>query len=237
MALSGSTNYNLTAGSLINAILKQLGIGLNSETPTAEETNDVLLHLNLFLKENSVHGLKTWLRKTEAITMVASTASYTLGPTGTVVMDRPNAIIDAYIRDENDYDRPLTSLSQEEYIHLPDKTLTSTDVIQYHYDPQLTNGVLYLFPVPNSTAATNDTLYIVYTKPIDDLDATTDDIEIPVEWYNAALWNVADVMAISYDVPESRHNKITQKASISLAKAQSSDLEFNTSVTFHKRSR
>lgn len=229
MAISGSTNFNMTVGDLISAALRQMGIGLSGETATSQETNDTLEALEGLLKLWSVKGLKLWMRRDQSITLVASDKDYTLGPSGDVSMDRPVDVINAYLTDSNSNDIQMTSMGREEYRMLSDKTSTGTPN-QFHYDPQLTNGTLYVWPVPDATAAAEYTLHINYVKPIDDGDATTNDLEVPPEWYLALKWNLAKEIMMEFDIPESKQRRIEKYAKEYRKEVEESDIEDNRSV-------
>jgi hypothetical protein len=229
MALSASTNWSMTAGDVISAALRLMGVGLNGETVTTAETNDTLEALEGLLKLYSVLGLKLWMRRNESITLVASDGDMSLGPSGDVTMDRPVDVLDSYLRDSNNIDIPVTVMSREEYRALTDKTSTGTPN-QIHYDPQLTNGVLYIWPVPDSTAASEYTLELNYIKPLDDADATTNDVEIPQEWFLALKWNLAKEIMMEYDIPEEKQKRIEKYANFYRKQAERTDIEDNRSI-------
>ena len=231
MALSGSTDLNYTVGNLITDALRLMGVGLNGETPTAQETNDTLMALELHIKNLSKKGMKLWQRRTKEITLTAGDNSYTLGATGTVTMDRPEDIIAAYRRDSNNKDTPVGKMSREEYWRLSNKTAVGVP-INYYYDPQLDNGVLYIYLTPDATVAANNTLIIDYKKPIDDADATTNDIEIPKEWYLPLKWIVADEIMIEFDIPEEDKIRIERKANSHKKHTIATDIESGTSIFF-----
>lgn len=236
MALSGSTDYNMTAGQLINDALQECGIGLNGETPTATETNDTKRRLNMLLKAWGRKGLKLWLMKNESVTLSADKKNYTLGTAGDVTIDRPVEIQSAYRRDSNGFDTPLNIYSREEYRMLSDKSASGAPLNLY-YDPQLTNSEMNIWPVPDATDAAEYTLEISYKKTIDDVDATTDDIEVPPEWYLALHWNLAKLMMVSFDLPENKQRRISANARDYLKDAEATDTGLNTSVFFQPNKR
>lgn len=229
MPLSASTNWGMTVAQIISAALRQMGIGLNSETATAQETNDTLEALEGLLKLWSVRGLKLWMRRDQSVTLVASDKDYTLGPSGDVTMDRPTDVINAYLTDSNNNNIMVTPMGREEYRMLSDPTSPGTPN-QFHYDPQLTNGTLYLWPVPDAAAVAEYTLHINYVKPIDDGDATTNDLEVPQEWFLALKWNLAREMMGEFDVPESKQRRIEKYAKQYREEAEATDIEDNRSI-------
>ena len=236
MALSNSTDYNMTAGDIVTRTLKNCGIGLNGETPTAQETNDALEDLNILMKAYAKKGLKIFLKGNQSIILVASQSNYTLGPSGDVVMDRPIEIESAYRRDTNNTDTIMTIFSRDEYRSLSDKT-SSGAPINLYFNKQLTNSEIDIWPVPTSSDASEYTLEISYRKPADDADATTDDIEFPPEWYRALIWNLTEEVMESYDLPDKKQRRIARKAMMTLKEAESTDIGDNTSVYFQPNKR
>ena len=237
MALSNSTDFNMTAGNIITKALKNCGIGLNGETPTAQETNDALESLNILIKAYSRKGLKMFLTGNQSITLVASQSNYTLGPVGAdVTMDRPIEIQSAYRRNSNNNDTIMTMFSREEYRSLSDKT-SSGPPINLYYDPQLDSSEINVWPVPTTSDASEYTVEISYRKAADDADATTDDLEFPPEWYRALIWNLTEEEMESYDLPDEKQRRIKAKAKMTLKDAESTDIGENTSVFFQPNKR
>jgi len=226
----------MTAGDVVNKALKQCGIGLNSETPTAQETNDALEDLNMIIKTWSRKGLKLWLMGNESLTLTAGKKNYTLGATGDVVMDRPVEIQSAYRSDTDDNDTQMTIFSREEYRMLTNKDSEGAP-LNIYFDAQLDNSEINIWPVPNATDAAEFTIELSWRKPADDADATTDDLEFPQEWYRALKWNLAQEIMSEYDLPEEKQRRISKFAKDSLKDAESSDTSSNTSVFFQPQNR
>lgn len=236
MALSGSTNFNMTAGEIVSSALKQCGIGLNSEVPKAHEINDAMEDLNIIIKAWSKKGLKLWAMGNQSIPLVADKLTYTLGPTGDIVMDRPLELQSAYRSDTDDNDTQMTIFSREEYRMLSNKSSEGAP-LQIYYDAQLDNAVMNIWPVPNATDAAEFTIELSWRKPIDDADVTTDDLEFPSEWYRALKWNLTQEIMVAYDLPENRQRRISKLARDSLKDAEASDSSQNTSVFFQPNKR
>lgn len=231
MALSGSTDFNMTALDLLKAAYKCARVLSIGGTLTADEVTDGLESMNLILRSWAPHGLKLWQMRDKAITMVADTASLTLGPSGGIVMDRPVDITSAYLRDSNGVDTQLTKMSRDDYRSLSTKA-SSGMPYGFYYDAQRINGVIYLHNVPRAAEVAEYTLHINYRKPIDDVDASTDDVEIPPEWYRALKWNLAVEIAIENDSPPRTMQRIERMAEQTLQEAKQTDIEFDTSIMF-----
>ena len=201
MALSASTDFSVDRNTLIKASMRLIGALDPEETPTATEINNASEALNMMLKAWMVDGLQVWIRKTKSITLTASKASYTLGPSGAdVTMDRPERVLFLTRKDSSGNETRLTTMTREGYETLGNKTTTGTPT-QYHYHPSITSGTLYIWPTANSTAASAYTLEMVYQKPIDDLDSSTDNFEVPPHWYEAIKYGLAHRLAPEFDTP------------------------------------
>jgi len=100
---------------------------------------------------------------------------------------RPIEIIEARLYKNSDYEVPLGLGGRQDYKMLSNKTTEGTPN-QLYYDKQLTNGVMFVWPEPNSMKE-----YIKFTAkiPIQDVDSLTNDFEVAQEWYEAIAWNLA----------------------------------------------
>lgn len=100
--------------------------------------------------------------------------------TFTTKIDRPTRILRAssVTGISTPTEIPMRSLGRTEYFNMATKTVTGQPT-QFYYDPQLSTGELYIWPVPSdSTVRINFT----YERPIEDLDSGTDNPDIPQEW-------------------------------------------------------
>jgi hypothetical protein len=111
-------------------------------------------------------------------------------------LQRPLEIADVRLRNASDYERPLIIKSRQEYMALPNKADTGAANIVY-YDPQRTNGKLYVWPACNNVQE-----YIKFTAkiPFEDFDATTNDPDFPQEWLLPLAWNLAILIAPKFGV-------------------------------------
>jgi len=196
MATSGDTTFSVDRDTLIKASLRLIGVGIIDEDPTPTEISNASEALNMMLKAWQADGLQLWQIRSYDLTPVAGIYQYNLGAAN--VGERPLRIIEAYRRETSTViDVPLTRLSREEYYKLSDKNTQGTPS-NYYFDPQLTNSVLNVWPAPDSDFASNSTIHLLYHKPIDDMDASTNDFEIPQEWYEAVKYGLAVRLAPEY---------------------------------------
>ena len=159
------------------------------DPPTAEEIERARKHLSRMLKawQNKGHNLWTVSTMSETAT---TNAQYTLDPI------RPHSIVSVRFKRGN-LETPMIEMTRDEYDSLPLKTATGIPT-QWHYDRQREAARLYVWPV---LAATNsETLEITYHREIEDL-VLSDEIDVPAEWYDAVISNLAVRMATTFRLP------------------------------------
>lgn len=140
---------------------------------------------------------------------------------------RPLQILQATVKDTSGNEIPMQYLSMQEYYDLPNKASTGTS-INYYYDPQLTDGKLYVWP---TMSADGYELVMQVVKQFDDMDAANNDFEIPQEWFLALVYNLALLLADSYDVPQGKYYRIRNGAEKFLRDVEMFDEE-NVSIFF-----
>lgn len=138
----------MTAGDLITDALRGIGAIATGETPTADESNDGLVMLNDLLELWSTQNLAVYGSADATFNTVANTASYTIGPTGTWVGDRPVRINDDPFCRVNGVDFPIEIIGQAEYDQIPLKTQTGQIVERMLFVNDAPNGLITLWPVP-----------------------------------------------------------------------------------------
>lgn len=142
-------------------------------------------------------------------------------------LDRPLRVMDARRRDSSDQDVPIIVFSREEYFQTPNKT-TQAKTTQVYYDPQLTDGQIYLWPTPDSVS---DQIRFTHAASLQDFDAATNNPHFPQEWLDALTWNLAVRLSPEYSVPLEKRMWLKSEALEMLNDAMSWDSEA-TSVFF-----
>lgn len=146
----------------------------------------------------------------------------------TSAIPRPLRILSAFSRDEsNEIDIEITINSKQEYDNQSNKTSESTYVNQLYYDPQLDQGLVYVWPEPSDMT---NLIYIQYTRPLDDFDSASNTPDFPQEWYLPLSLKLASLLAVKYGVPVSERNTIIQMAEMALNDTLLWDVEGNTSI-------
>lgn len=138
-------------------------------------------------------GVKLWLNTDLSITLVAGTATYTLGPSGSVVMTKPLRVIDAWFADANDVRTPLTALAWSDYVRLQ-QAGTSGALSNYFADKQATQLNVSFYQTPDATAALGTAHLLIQTQVTNPI-SVTETMNFPIEWRIALRWGLADELA------------------------------------------
>lgn len=214
MTTSNSTDFSVTRDDIIKRALRLIGVVAQGETPTTDQTTEAALSLNGLVKAWQADGMPLWALKTYSMPLTASTASYRIGVSQAINTPKPLKIIQAFNHDSNsNVDIPIRIITRQEYNMLGNKT-SSGNPIQVFYDPQNTYGDLYVFPVPTSTEAAANTIKIVYQRPFEDFDVSTDTPDFPQEWYDALTYGLATRLAPEYGVPTNDRKMLWQEMTI-----------------------
>ena len=131
----------------------------------------------------------------DATTGAASSGNYVYAYTND--LDRPLRIIDVRRRDEaSDQDTPIILNSHEEYQRLPNKLLDGeTNIIYYHPEHRNARGTIHLWPRANTVART---IRMSCDLPLQDFDASGNNADLPTEWLDTIVWNLAKRLLPTY---------------------------------------
>jgi hypothetical protein len=122
----------------------------------------------------------------------------------------------------------MTKISRQEYVNLSLKTSQGVPSL-FYYDPQITNGVLYVW---QTASVVTSTLKMTVRTPVQDFVNTTDNPHFPVEWADALHYNLAARLAPVFGVPASIAASVKELAVITLRDADDFDREQGVSVQF-----
>ena len=220
MATSGSTNFVVTRDQIIEDAYSHIGHLDEGETLNSERLAYGARQLEKMLKSWSAQGRHLWILKEAELPLVDGTTSYTVGPTGDLVITRPRKILDARRRTSGQ-DTPIYVTSRKEYFALPNKSVESK-VVQIYYDRQLVNGTIYCWPTPDNST---DTIRFTYEAYIEDFDSNANDTPLPSEWSEALSWNLSVRLAGRENVDITTWNKVEEIAGKMLAEVAWDDNE------------
>lgn len=141
---------------------------------------------------------------------------------------RPTKLIHAYRRDKNGYDTQVSIIGEKEYRNQSNKGSDGPPV-EIWYQPTLTTGTLYVWPVDGG--ANWDKLVLSAQYYPDDFDAASNNPEFPIEWGNTLVWCLAAELASEYGLPDREQSRVWQIAEFKLDQMLDFDVE-NADVVF-----
>ena len=148
----------------------------------------------------------------------------------TTKIGRPVTILDLWRRLSSDVtDTPMVRLSEQEYNDLPSKEIESTP-IQWYHDTTLGFGAsgypgnsdLYFWP------RFENGLFVLmyrYTKPFDDLDAASNNVEFPQMWFLPLMLGLAWLLAGKHGIPIKERTLLFQEMTVAKLAALGFDQE------------
>jgi hypothetical protein len=178
MARSTNPNWTQTAGQLCHSAARELGaIGLGEEL-ASDELAEMVTRLNSMLGAWSIEG--NLFREASASIVIAAGAG-----AATLPSDVRDVRSVGYV-ESADYTRPLQPFNRDEYMSMPNRSQQGTPTI-YYYSQQLGGDQLYLWPVNTDEA----TLELDYSRQFFFIEAPDQELDLPAEWHQAALYGLA----------------------------------------------
>jgi hypothetical protein len=193
MATSGSYDFDVTAEQIATDAMR-----LNS---ALDPVNEIEPHdrkvcfrfLNMIVK-NIQKDADLWVTEDVTHTLTAGTQSYTVGDGLDIDTPRPLKLKHCRRQDSNGTDISVDVVSRQDYMEQPTKSTQST-VLMAYYDPQITNGVLYVWP---TGTANNLTLILTFQRPIQDFDENGNNPDLPDEWNIWLVYQLAAMISPIY---------------------------------------
>jgi hypothetical protein len=179
MATSGSRNFNLDVGEVIEEAYERCGL----EVRTGYDARTARRSLNLMFADWANRGLNLWTVKQGTITLTQGQAQETL--TDDVV-----DLLDVVVR-RNGTDFEVERISRGEYATLPNKT-TQGRTSQYWLNRQI-DPVINLWAVPENST---DQLIYYYVRRIEDADSLVNTTDMPFRFFPCMVAGLAYYMAM-----------------------------------------
>jgi len=179
MATSGSRDFNLDVGEVIEEAYERCGL----EVRTGYDARTARRSLNLMFAEWANRGLNLWTVKQGTITLTQGQAQETL-------LDDVVDLLDVVVR-RNGTDFEVERISRGEYATLPNKT-TQGRTSQYWLNRQI-DPVINLWAVPENST---DQLIYYYVRRIEDADSLVDTTDMPFRFFPCMVAGLAYYMAM-----------------------------------------
>ena len=202
---------------IITRALKKSGVLGVGQTPQPEDTNDAFDDMNDMI---AAWNLRRWIVYNLVDTALTSTGAqtYSVGPNQSFNIPRPDRLEGAFVRQyvgAQGTDYPLKLIeAHEDYNRITLKSL-STMPSHVFYDSGYPNGTLYFYPVP--TASIYE-LHTLTKNVISKFTSLTQAINLPPEYNDALLYNLAVRLRISYQLGPDMDVSRLAKASLNTIK-------------------
>lgn len=186
MATSGTDTFLVTRDDIINSALRLIKAQGERDLCVGARLQNCVQSLNMMCKSWVMEGLPLWAVLQLPIPMVAAQSTYPIGPAS--LQQRPLRILNAFIR--NNATQQDTSLMVESRYNYEDlgAKFTQSRPNQIYYDPQLTNGLMIVWPLPSDAT---ETIYVTIQRQFQDFNLSLDNPDFPQEAYKALKWGLA----------------------------------------------
>ena len=156
----------------------------------------------------TVSGTPTGTTVTVAAALTGAASSGASVFAYTTLLTRPLRVRNPRLVATTGKETPIEIMERDAYFSTYDKSTIGTPTHVY-YDLQKDPGVLYVSPVPNSSA-----LRINLTIGIDisEFDDSTDTPDLPQEWYSPLCWLLASEIGPEHGVPLDRQGYLDGRA-------------------------
>jgi hypothetical protein len=187
MAVSGTYDFNLDIDQVIQEASEMIG----GENTLGHEPESARRSINLMLKDWQNRGVLLWSTSTTAVTVVASTTSYSL-ESSTI-----NALEVVISRDNTDV--KLTRITPEEFMIIPNKTQTGKPN-QYSIRRGRDNPVLSVWPLPENST---DVIKLEIVKELQDVNKSAiQNADLPKRFLPCLTMGLAYYMSLKRPLVE-----------------------------------
>lgn len=158
-------------------------------TPSDDQMTQGLIVLNIMLKGWQADGLNLFRQEQVTLTVTANQGQpsnpYSITP---LILDLTEARL-VIQPSPNLYERPLGIYSYIDYMNLPNKQAANTagpSIIMF--DRQTNASNVYIWPLATNGCTINATV----ARTISDVNAPEDALDLPAEWTECVVYNLAD---------------------------------------------
>jgi hypothetical protein len=235
---SGALPSTVTASDIIKRAYRILGdLELNEALNTSQATIG-LDALNAMLDSFSLEKLLVYHVRQESFAWTALSVSNTIGPSGDFDTHRPIRVEQGtyFIDNNNIAYHPKIVRNRETYDRIIDKTVQSTYPDMLFYDPSVTIGTLYVYPIPN----VNLTLKINQWQPLQIFDTLTEVFVLPHGYWRMLCFNLAVELEAETGLPvPPGARQIASTSKMAIKRANSLPIYASTEIPFvlHARGR
>ncbi len=190
MAIDTDPLYYNAYGIITDAMI-DVGKLRNGGKPDTDTLKVYKRKLNKIINFHQTQGLKLWLLEDTTVPLTALQPLYTFGPTGTQVMVKPLRVDFGYYLDIWGTQRPLIPIAMTDYKMLSQVNQPG-EVNSYYVDKQQTNLSVYIWNTPDTFAASNGSVHLMFSTQINNFINLTDSMNFPLEWGIFLEWALAN---------------------------------------------
>ena len=210
MTTSGVSTFNPVRDTIIKGALRLIGAYPARSIPKPHQVSDALEALNMLLKSWQVEGF-LWLKEFATLDLIAEQASYDLPGAGFTGSGRPTRLFNLTRVDSSGNAIPLGEdgrpISRREYQEIPVKDSPGPP-LKVYYDPQLSIGKLYVWPVPVDNSYK---LEFTCDRPIQDILEDENTFDVPPEQIRRIKYALALELAPEYALPVSEYDRLAAR--------------------------
>lgn len=188
MATSGSTDFTLTRDEIITEALENIGVLASGESLESADITSAARTFNIVLKSLQADpSIDFSFIEQQTVALSDGTASYSL-ESDTI------GIMDFWLRISNT-DYHLNIINRETYDLKPDKTAEGQPQDVY-VDFATATPTAYFYPTPNASY----TAYFVQQRAVEDVDTSTDNVDVHVVALDMIVKGVTAAVASKFRV-------------------------------------
>lgn len=201
MTTSGTTVFSLTRDQLITAAVRKTGRLASGQSLTAQQLTDGQMALNGVLALMQTKGMPLWARAEYQFPLTLGIAEYSIGVGQTLNTPYPTQIHQAFaVNIDTDYGIEM------EIVSIYDLTLSVVGTngslpTQLSYQPLVDRGTIFIWPKPDSVAVADIEVKIIYSRPFEMFTSGTETLDVPREYHQPIIYNLATVLAPEWGVP------------------------------------
>jgi len=183
-----------TVRDLVTRALRVATIVGAGEVPDADDAADALLSLNLMLDAWQAERLYVFAVVERLGTLVAGTATYTVGAGATFNVPRPQRIEWAYTRDSQNYDRDVDVVPDQVFAAISLKSLGNVFPTVLWYETAYPLGVIHLWPLPPAGLVLHFGAWTVLSE----YTSLNDAVSLPPGYEDAIVFSLAERICPEY---------------------------------------
>lgn len=199
-----------TALTIITDALKEICVLADEETPSASMADDAFRALNRMMEKWSNDQSFAYVANTRSMALTGQ-SSFTIGPTGDVVANRPIRIETATV-DRSGITYPVNVVDNQKWDAISYKGVNGANTAIVYYEALMPDGVVHIWPVATGCTLNLRVIDIVNTFP-----SLATVLSMPPGYEEALIKNLAVNIAPQY--ADATLSKLTMMAARSSMKA------------------